>query len=362
MQFRVRVPIILGLLMACCHSSANAQINSGSFYHGEPVLEPYYNADRFTTGSYQDAGPAWLGQASFDVLLFDRADADSRAIANRWTTVDLGPPTGVVDVLGDEVANATDLGFPVTAGFRFNLVLLGDDGCDLVFNYLGSRFESSRTFDGATIGYPFFEFETEPENGAMYKTSYESTLNSVELNSRIRRWSRLTPFAGVRFIQLEDKLTQSLADNSAYLDRTTTDNELWGFQLGAEALLLDAGRARLQATVKGGVFYNNLELSTSGSDFVLARDPVTMEPTSTYTPDESFSTEHVSYFGEVNLEFTHRIGPSWAVRVGYAAMWLDGVALAPDQNDNFNLMSGFGTFNYGTVLYHGSYVGIEATW
>ena len=43
-------------------------------------------------------------------------------------------------------------------------------------------------------------------------------------------------------------------------------------------------------------------------------------------------------------------------------MWLDGVALAPDQHDNFNLQTGIGTFDYGTVMYHGSYVGFEAIW
>ncbi|HRX81190.1 MAG TPA: BBP7 family outer membrane beta-barrel protein [Pirellulaceae bacterium] len=355
MQFRIRVPIMLGLLMACCQAPGLAQINTGWFPHHAPLppVEPCFDP-RPILGCYRDPGPCWLGQTSFDVLLLDRSDADSQAIARTRTTI------GVVETLGAEVANTSDLGFPVTAGFRFNLALPGKDGCDLVFNYLGSNFESSRTFDGATTGYPYFEFGTWPEDDSMYQTTYESTLTSVELNSRLRHWSHVAPLVGVRYIQLNDVLSHTSTDGATYFDETTADNELWGFQLGAEALLWDGGSVRLQTTVKAGVFYNNLGLRTTSGDIDIT-DPVTMV-TTTIGPDSSFATEHISYFGEINLELAYRVGPHWSIRVGYAAMCLDGVALAPDQFDDFNLQSGIGTFDYGTVLYHGSYIGLEATW
>jgi hypothetical protein len=133
-----------------------------------------------------------------------------------------------------------------------------------------------------------------------------------------------------------------------------TDNQLWGFQVGGEGLLWDAGPVRLQSTVKGGVFYNNLKLSTGGE--TITSGAVTIDPTAT------FSSDRGAFFGEVNLELAYQIGPQFSIRAGYAAMWLDGVALAPDQHDNFNLQSGIGTFDYGTVMYHGSYVGLELTW
>ena len=147
MQFRIRVPIILGLLMACCHAPASAQINSGYFTdHGRfPVAEPYYDNDRFTSGCYRDPGTCWLGEATFDVLLFGRSDADPRTIVTEVGT-------------GDPLLNTSDLEFPVTAGFRFNLVLPGCDGRDLVFNYLGAKFDNSRVHDTATARYDFFEF------------------------------------------------------------------------------------------------------------------------------------------------------------------------------------------------------------
>ena len=351
MQFRIRVPIVVGLLIATCLSLAFAslgfaQINVGYFPYRAPleVVEPYYNSDRLMTGCFRDPGPCWLGQASFDLLMFDRSDADSRTIVTDG-------------VGGGELLNTTDLGFPVTAAFRFNLVLAGDDGCDLVFNYLGSKLERSRNNTVATDRYDFFEFSPIiAESGTQFQTSYTSELNSVELNSRLRQWSWFAPMAGIRFIQLEDAFDR-FADGTTDLQLSMTDNELWGFQVGGEALLWDGGGVRLQSTVKGGVFYNDLELNTGGGDITLTGPPITIVETSA-----KFSTENVAFFGEVNLELAYRIGPQFSIRVGYTAMWLDGVALAPDQHDDFFLQAGNGTFDFGTVMYHGSYIAAELTW
>ncbi len=342
MQFRVRVPLILGLLMACCHSPASAQINSGYFVDGQPypVVEPYYDNECYTTGCYRDPGPCWLGQATFDVLMFDRSNADSRTIVTEIAT-------------GNPLLDATDLGFPVHAGFRFNLVLPGHDGCDLVFNYLGAKFDNSRVHSSATAAYNFFEFPAlGPAGGGNFQTSYMSTLRSVELNSRVRQWSRFAPLAGLRFIELEDQFDRLSGDGATNLLLSKTDNELWGFQVGGEALLWETGPARLQSTLKGGVFYNNLGLSTGGGAITIPA----------FDPTASFSSDHISFFGELNLEYAYQVCPQFAIRVGYTAMWLDGVALAPNQHDNFNLQSGTGTFDYGTVIYHGSYVGAEFIW
>lgn len=340
-QFRIRVPIIIGLLIACCHAPANAQINSGWFPHHAPLppVEPCFDPGPIL-GCYRDMPPCWLGQTSFDILLLDRSNANSRTIVTEVGT-------------GNPLLNTADLDFPVTAGFRFNLVIPGCDGCDIVFNYLGSRFDSSRTNDVATASYDFFEFPAlAPSSGTQFETSYVSTLTSIELNTRVREWERFAPLSGLRYIRLYDEFDRVSGDGSTDLATSTTDNLLFGFQVGGEALLLNAGSVRLQSTFKGGVFYNNTNLSTGGEQIA----PTAFDPTA------SFSVQRVSFFGEANVELAYQIGPRWALRVGYTAMMLDGVALAPDQHPNFNLQSGFGTFDYGTVIYHGSYIGIEATW
>ncbi|HUG70287.1 MAG TPA: BBP7 family outer membrane beta-barrel protein [Pirellulaceae bacterium] len=344
MQFRNQVPTILGLLLGCCPALASAQINTGYFPDGAPlpVVEPFYDPGPFTSGCYRDIGPCWLGQATFDLLLFNRSAAESRTIVTETGT-------------GDPLLNTADLGFPVAAGFRFNLVFPGHDGCDLVFNYLGIQFENSRVHSATTANYDFFEFPAlSPATSTDFQTSYTSTLRSVELGGRIRRWSRFAPLAGFRFIQLEDQFDRMSGDASMDLALSETDNQLWGFQIGGEALLWDAGPVRLQSTVKGGVFYNSLNLSTAGETITAGATMI--------DPTAAFSSGHVAFFGEVNLELAYQIGPQFSIRAGYTAMWLDGVALAPDQYDNFNLQSGIGTFDYGTVMYHGTYVGLELTW
>ena len=43
--------------------------------------------------------------------------------------------------------------------------------------------------------------------------------------------------------------------------------------------------------------------------------------------------------------------------------WLiDGVALAPDQSNNFRLATGEGSLDLGSVFYQGGHVGIDITW
>ena len=341
MQSRIRVPILLGLLMVCCHVPARAQINSGYFPHHAPLppVEPCFDP-RPILGCYRDLPPCWLGQASFDVLLFDRSDADARTIVTEVGT-------------GNPLLNTTDLGFPVTAGFRFNLVLPGSNGCDLVFNYLGARFDNSRVHPVATANYDFFEFPAlAPTSGTDFQTSYVSTLTSVELNARIRHWERFAPLCGLRFVGLSDEFDRLSGDGSAESLTSKTDNQLWGFQVGGEGLLVDGGSVRLQSTVKGGVFSNSLQLDTGGSEITIAA----------FDPTASFAAQRVAFFGEVNVELAFQVCPRWAIRVGYTAMALDGVALAPNQHDDFNLQAGIGTFDYGTVIYHGSYIGFEGTW
>ena len=331
---------MLGLLMAC-YATAQAQINTGWFPHHAPLpyIEPCFDPGPIV-GCYRDVGPCWLGQTSFDILLFDRSDADPRTIVTEVGT-------------GNAILNTADLGYPVSAAFRFNLVLPGCNGCDVIFNYLGAKFDTETTHSTATASYDFFEFPAlTPATGTSFQTSYMSTLTSVELNTRVRKWKRFAPLSGLRYIGLVDEFDRLSADGASEIVASTTSNQMFGVQFGGEALLVNAGSVRLQSIAKFGAFYNNVNLSTGGA--VIAGPA--------FDPVASFSSQRVSFFGEVNLELAFQVDQHWAIRVGYTAMALDGAAIAPDQHDNFNLQSGIGTFDYGTLMYHGSYIGFEATW
>ena len=71
---------------------------------------------------------------------------------------------------------------------------------------------------------------------------------------------------------------------------------------------------------------------------------------------------HTSFLGEAQLMWVHEFCDCLSARIGYQALWLEGVALAPDQNDNFYIATGEGTLDVGSAFYQGGYAGFEITW
>ena len=45
----------------------------------------------------------------------------------------------------------------------------------------------------------------------------------------------------------------------------------------------------------------------------------------------STRTGEVAFVGELNLSLLYRLTDVWNLRAGYSALWIQGVALAPDQ-------------------------------
>jgi hypothetical protein len=72
----------------------------------------------------------------------------------------------------------------------------------------------------------------------------------------------------------------------------------------------------------------------------------------------------VAFVGEVNLSALYRLTDVWNVRAGYNAMWIEGLALAPDQLDfDFaTASSGSRLRNGGGMFLHGVSAGLEARW
>ena len=68
--------------------------------------------------------------------------------------------------------------------------------------------------------------------------------------------------------------------------------------------------------------------------------------------------------GEINISGIYRLTDIWSAKVGYNAIWVEGLALAPDQLD-FNFAaspSGNELHSSGGLLLHGVNVGLEARW
>ena len=165
-------------------------------------------------------------------------------------------------------------------------------------------------------------------------------------------------FAGFRYIDVGEELNisaqktvSSEVENGNYNIRTA--NQLFGAQLGAR-LRRTWGRFGWEATGKAGVFGNDARETQSATDF----------PDFALRPTVSSSRGEVAFVGEMNLSALYRLTDVWNLRAGYSLMWIEDLALAPDQLD-FNFAtspSGNQLRTGGGMFLHGVNVGLEARW
>ena len=73
-------------------------------------------------------------------------------------------------------------------------------------------------------------------------------------------------------------------------------------------------------------------------------------------------TSDVAFLGEATVGIIISMGHRAALRFGYMAIVTDGIALAPNQNDEFDMVAGTGTAELTSPTYHGGYAGFEFTW
>ncbi len=182
-------------------------------------------------------------------------------------------------------------------------------------------------------------------------THYTSDLHNVELN-HVHTWGCWSLLSGFRFVDLTedyDITTVSGTSTSAY--DVHTRNNLYGGQLGARYRHC-CHRFFWDCTGKAGVFGNaaqQTQLLTDDNSSVVYRDSIDHEGT-------------VAFVGDVNVSVGFQLSCVWAVRCGYNVMWIDQVALAPDQL-NFDPSSpGTTTNTGGDVFLQGINVALEARW
>ena len=304
--------------------AADTPYQSGDIDDGDWLYEP---AD----GCYLTRPPARFGTAVFDVLILNRSRADHANLVRE-------------NAGGAIVLNSSGLPLSAGSGFRFKWTSDSDCGTDLQFIYLGSHdLQTSATVTGTDLRGLLFG-SSASTGGPSLTTNYESLLDSGEINLRTRQWRNIAPIAGLRVLQVEDSI---LHTSAAGVGSAMCDNELYGFQLGFEGVVFQQGRWSVEGIMKAGVFYNNLDvmMNTANIDF----------------------TRHfhqTSFIGEASLFMRYRLAQCLSFYAGYQGLWLDGVALIPDQFDNFSPGPSpvQGRADLTTVEYHGGLIGFEATW
>ena len=84
------------------------------------------------------------------------------------------------------------------------------------------------------------------------------------VNVRWNPLSNVTMLAGFRWVNLRENLagsigTAHLSPGNRLFWNTTTTNNLYGFQIGAEGKIFERGRFSIDGLVKVGIFDNNAE-------------------------------------------------------------------------------------------------------
>jgi hypothetical protein len=189
-----------------------------------------------------------------------------------------------------------------------------------------------------------------------FAVDYGSDLYSAEINLRRRCLGRLDLLAGMRWVELREDFhvigpnPLSPAPDVRY--DTLTGNSMYGFQIGAEAKVFDrCGPLRIDGFIKAGIYANDghQETSTRGN----LGSVVTA----------AAGGDNTSFLGEAGLSALYRLDDHLAVRGGYQVMWIEGVALAPDQLPHTDVTSSPATATldaHGGLFYHGVQVGLEA--
>ena len=193
-------------------------------------------------------------------------------------------------------------------------------------------------------------------------------LQSLEFNARETIFGGACQFLiGARWLQWNETLR--MTDSFAYVEpepiagddfyETRCFNNLWGGQIGLDALLLGrAGMARVEGIVKAGAYYNAAG-QTSSFKYVLSDGSEFLNQARASGPAAC------SFVGEVGLTAVLPITCSCDFRCGYSGLWLSNLAqptkqLSDQQINQFDTIANLDTSGY--VLLQGLSLGLESRW
>jgi hypothetical protein len=296
---------------------------------------------------------------------------------------------------GDIILSTDDLEFDEELGYRMTAAHQIFAGATLEFTYLGlldwstaavnrpAQFQDdifSVLSDFGNINTPFGFDET--DRSRQQSLSYSSSIDNFELNVRKRFTApncrlQYSWLAGVRYLYLLEDFTYFTLGGDA--DLVTPDlqsrglmnynvgarNSLTGLQVGGDAWLNLVPGVNVGADIKAGVYGNYVNQTTN----ILATTTV---PAAGTTFVEDVDNYDIAMIADANLYFMWRLGPHWTARAGCNFMFIEGVALAPENFNTIapNIFTGgvpaaarVSSLNEnGNVFYYGGFGGLEFMW
>jgi hypothetical protein len=242
--------------------------------------------------------------------------------------------------------NANQLNSTPAAGPRFSLFRTNGCGDALEATYFrAANFRAQNTLPTVAGGYtPAFVPSQSPYDSA--STNLGAALQSFELNGRmtVAPWIQL--LGGFRWFEWQETL--QLTTVPADVVSVSCMNNLYGYQIGFDSLLLSSKWLRVEGLMKGGAYYNNSFQTTTESSFSYS--------TRADTP------KGAAFLGEVGLTGVMPITRNIDFRVGYLGLWLQGLAQPTNQTVSLTNPQAATLNTTGAAVVQGVTLGMEGRW
>jgi len=277
-------------------------------------------------------------------------------------------------------------------GFRFNTALQLHAGGTLEFEFLG-QFNWNSTAQvnsaGDLLYSAFSDYGNDPppqvgpivrggysdtDSAEWARIDYSSNFDTLDLTYR-KRWTlpncrfQGSWLAGVRYFKLDEQFRfrtlVNYPDPNGGITPITgnmqydvgTSNSMTGAEIGGDVWATMVPGVRMGVAGKVGLFGNRASSHTNIAAATLATPVV-----------ELLAAESVSMVAEANFNVLWRVNQHWTIKGGYELLYVDGVALAPE---NFNAGAPFAggatprkpVINVnGDLFLHGINLGLEYMW
>ncbi len=305
----------------------------------------------------QGAPPRWT--ISAEAIILNRIGNANRTLVERVpATV---PLPNLATAPGTEALNSNDFRQGLSPGPRIGVIRHGDSGYDLeVLYFQTAGWSTTRSVgpdnppDWLVMRAPGGFLQTQDHSYQAMAWEYDTNLYNAEFNVRWNLYSRLTLLGGFRWVNLSENLRGSLIPSERFPPfwNTTTTNNLFGLQIGADGKIWERGGFSINGLIKAGAYLNNTEESTGVSIFKIVRP-------------STATTNQASFVGEIGLQCKYQLNQRLALKAGYEALWLEGVALAPGQIQQTyttapDIVHSLGVKGSG-VFFHGATAGLECS-
>jgi hypothetical protein len=251
---------------------------------------------------------------------------------------------------GITALNANQLESTPAAGPRFSLFRTNGCGDALEATYFrAANFRAQTTLPTISNGYTP-AFLPLPATYDSVSANLGSALQSFELNGRMTVLPSIQLLGGFRWFEWQEDLQLTGASAGA-VDVISTDcmNDLYGYQIGFDSLLLHTRWLRLEGLMKGGAYYNNSRQITTAT--------TVLGPFAT----RADTPKGAAFVGEVGLTGVMPITRNIDFRVGYLGLWLQGLAQPTNQVQSIDPAAA--TLNTkGTAVVQGVTLGLEGRW